>query len=438
MTISPKRFYRGSDVDTLLAHTHTADVVIVGAGQAGPSIAWSLEQADPTLSILVTEANSQLAAGASPGSLEAFRTAWVPQAIAEQMRWSARLFLDADTYLGEGAGEGLSIRQNGYLWLAMDETEAVALKASVDLLHLWGITHAQYLTADDVRHAYPWLPPHITGAKFDPVAGWLNSDFLANRFAARTQKTRFLMDTQAQAILIEGGRVTGVRTDRGVVSAGVVVLAAGPGVRALGRTADIEIPVICIPRQSFMTPYRQPDIPDHAPLVISRPPYAHFRPEGQGLLFAWSYHRTRGEIDPYEAGYITPVWPVERLKDARYPELTLYLLGKQFRQAEGQGFRDPRYLSRRIGHQIGYYVYREPVVDDGGTLIHSERAIIDRWPDIDGLILATAHVGHGIMTAPATGEIAASLALGREPRIPLWQHFGLGVKSVPYEVGGGL
>jgi glycine/D-amino acid oxidase-like deaminating enzyme len=397
-----------------------------------------LERADPTLNIVLLEANSQLAGGASTASMEQFRTCWVPQAIANQVKRSLEVFLNADDYLGEGAQAGLNIHRQGYLWLAMDEREAQAHCENVELMHTWGISHAAYLDGDELRRAYPWLPDHIVGAKFDPQAGWLSSDFLANRLARATQRTRFLLETPAQAILVEGGRVTGVQTPRGAIHTSAVVIANGPGARALGRTADIDLPLVCIPRQSFWTPYRQPDIPASAPLIISRRPYAHFRPEGDGLTFAWSYHWVGKEGGQRVTELVKPQWPIERLKDPRFPEATLYLLGKQFRQPDGVGFRDPRYLSRRIGHQVGYYVYREATNDESGRVHRSERAIIDRWPGIDGLFLSVGHAGHGIMTAPAAAEIVAALVLGQTPPIPLWEDFGLGVKTVPHEEGGGL
>ncbi len=435
-----QRFYSGAEADTLFAGATalTADVVIIGGGQAGPATAWALEREDPTLRIVVLEANAQLAGGASTASLEQFRTCWTPQAIAEQVRWSAQIFLDPDTYLGEGAAQGINVRRRGYLWLAMDEAEARAQRENITLLHAWGLRHACTLDADDVRRAYSWLPERVVSAKLDPMAGWLNSDFLANRFARTTHNTRFLLDTPAQAIFADNGRVTGVRTPRGEVHAPVVVLAAGPGSRALGRTVGVDLPLVCIPRQSFSTPYRDPTIPADAPVVISRFPYAHFRPDGEGLLFAWSYHWARHPRDEQAPGYVDTIPPVHTLKDPRFPEATLYLLAKQFGHREGQGFRDPRYLSRRIAHQIGYYVYRQPTVDEHGRIIHSERAIIDRTPGVDGLILSVAHAGHGIMTAPAAAHIAASLALDKTPRVPLWQDFGLAVKRVAYEEGGGL
>jgi len=113
-------------------------------------------------------------------------------------------------------------------------------------------------------------------------------------------------------------------------------------------------------------------------------------------------------------------------------------MGKQWGHRAGEGFRDPRYLSRRIAHQIGYYTMREPVRDEQGRTVHSERALIDRAPGIDGLFVSTAHVGHGVMTAPAAAEILAALVVGQEPSIPCWQDFGMNARIVPHEEGTGL
>ena len=65
MTDAQPRFYRGSDVDRLLGGPDglSADVAIVGGGQAGPATAWALERADPTLRIVLVEAKPQLANG---------------------------------------------------------------------------------------------------------------------------------------------------------------------------------------------------------------------------------------------------------------------------------------------------------------------------------------------------------------------------------------
>ena len=419
--------------------TLTADVVIVGGGQAGPATVWALEKLEPRLKIVLVEAQRQLAAGASTASLEAFRSAWMPRAIAEQMRRSLQVFLNADEHLGEGASSALNLRRRGYLWLGLNEDDAPPLRRRVARLHEWGLKHVRSLGAADVRAEFPWLPEHVAAAQLDPLAGWLDSNALARLLARATRRTTLLLATPALAIITEKGRVTGVLTTQGAIASRAVVVAAGAGSRRLGRTAGIEIPVVVRPRQSAFTPYRHPQIPADAPLVIGRWPYPHFRPEGDGMVLAWSYAWLgRGAAGRRVAEWVEPVWPVEKLRDYRFPELTLYLLGKQFRYSAGEGFRDPAYLRRPLRHHVAYYVHREPTVAEDGERLHSERAIIDAVPEVEGLFVNVAHGGHGIMTAPAAGEIMAALVLGRQPGVPLWQDFGWKVKSLPHEESSGL
>jgi len=55
---------------------------------------------------------------------------------------------------------------------------------------------------------------------------------------------------------------------------------------------------------------------------------------------------------------------------------------------------------------------------------------------VEGLFMSVAHVGHGIMSAPATGEIMASLLLDQPLPDPDYAAFKLNVPSVEYDIGG--
>ena len=115
-------------------------------------------------------------------------------------------------------------------------------------------------------------------------------------------------------------------------------------------------------------------------------------------------------------------------------------LARQFGHKDGEGFADGRYL-RGISHNIGYYVYRDESAayrtEPDGTQhpYDSERAIIDTHPEVEGLFMSVAHVGHGIMTSPASGEILASKVLGLPLPNPLFSEFGLDAKWVEYDEG---
>src|SRR5690606_33010700 len=112
----------------------------------------------------------------SLASLENYRTCWPAQPLAKQMERSVEIFHHADDYLGEGAAQALAIRQQGYLFCAFTEAQAAGLKADVARLHDIGLHHIEYLDADEVAYRFGWVGPQVIAAKYDPVAGWLDSN----------------------------------------------------------------------------------------------------------------------------------------------------------------------------------------------------------------------------------------------------------------------
>jgi len=420
----------------------TADVVIIGGGPAGTAAAWAIERAAPGTRIVVIEQNSQLAAGSSLASLENYRTCWAAPCLHRLMQRSIDVFHHAEDYFG--AGTKLGLKEQGYLFIAFTEAQAAKLKEDVEHLHRCGLTHTEYLNVDDIAHRYPWLGDRVIAAKYDPIAGWMDSNALVYALANATQSTTFLLETKNASIRTLGNRVIGVSTANGDIDAPNVVIATGANSRAIGRTAGIELPIVLRPRQSFTTGWRHEAYPEDAPCVISAAPFPHVRPEAQsGVIFGYEYKWNTGKIPNYSGertdALIDPIWPVEQLRDPRFPSLTLSLMARQFGHKPGEGFADPRYL-RGIYHRAGYYVYRDnaylTLPDGTQEPYDSQRAIIDTWPGINGLFLSIAHVGHGIMSAPAAGEILASRVVGQELPDPCFVGFNLDAPYVEHDAGG--
>ncbi|MBK8022911.1 MAG: FAD-binding oxidoreductase [Chloroflexi bacterium] len=238
--------------------------------------------------------------------------------------------------------------------------------------------------------------------------------------------------------------MVGVRTPQGDIHAPIVILAAGAWATLIAHESGFNLPVILRPRQSFTTSYRHAGFTASSPMLIGEPPAPHVRPEaGEGAIFGWEYHwhsKWAPELvpNPEHDAVRLPSDKLNRLKDPRFPSLTLAVLARQFRHGEGEGFNDPKYL-RGLYHNIGYYVHRDetaayiPNPDGSRTPYDSERAIICPHPEIAGLILSVAHVGHGVMTAPAAGELAAAHALGLPLPHPDYAAFGLDVPYVEYD-----
>lgn len=435
-----QRFFSNPGVDEIPS---TADVVIIGGGPAGTATLWALARLAPDLQIVLIEKTGQLAAGATNASLENYRTCWPTPCLAAMMHRSIDVFHNADEYLGEGAKTALGVKEQGYLYAAFTAAGAANLQRDVIHLHQLGLKHVEYLDAAETDYRFPWLGERVVGVKYDPVAGWLDSHALVYRFAQSAANAKILLDVPDVAIEVNADKVSGVRLPNGKISAAKVVIATGAESRNIGRTAGIEIPIVLRPRQSFTTPWRHTDYPEDGPCVISASPFPHVRPEARtGAVFGWEYGWNSKLIaENAQDHLLDPVWPIEQFKDARFPSIVLALLARQFGHAPGQGFADMRYL-RGIDHRIGYYVYRDASAahyttsDNQQRPYHSQRAIIDAWPAVEGLYLSVAHVGHGIMSSPAVGEIVASKVLGQPLPESLYADFGLDVTWVEHDTGG--
>lgn len=419
----------------------TADVIIIGGGPAGAGALWALERAQPGIQAVLIEKGRQIASGASNASLENFRTAWPSRCNAVMMARSIDVFHHAEDYFGEGTQLGVRVR--GYIWAGVTERGAAKLRGEVEHLHSVGLTHIEYLDEDEAQHRYGWLGPKLIAAKVDPAAGWLDSYALINAMAKTAHGATILLDVPDLSIRVEGGRVVGVETPSGFIASPRVLIAAGAESRRIGRTAGVELPIVVRPRQSFTTHYRHVEYPADGPMVIGAFPFPHVRPEAQtGAIFGWEYSwnakRVLGEA---KLELEDPIYPVEQWKDPRFPSVVPLLFARQFGDKPGTGFASPGYL-RGVDHRAGYYVYRDETTayethaDGTRHFYESQRAIIDAMPGVDGLFVSMAHVGHGIMSAPAAGEIAAAHVLNLPLSDPLYAQFGIDVPFVEHDASG--
>ncbi len=415
----------------------TADVVLIGGGPAGAAAAWALEKAAPGLRLVLLERGPQLASGASLASLENYRTCWAAPALHRLMSRSREIFLNGDHYFGENGRAALGLKQQGYLWLAFTDRGANRLKAEVEHHHQTGLSHVEYLETDEIGARHPWLKDRVRAAKYDPQAGWLDSNALVYQLARAARSTTFVYGVGEVRLLREGDRITGVQTSQGTIHAPAVVIAAGASSMAVARTAGIELPLVAHPRQSFTTAWRHPGFTEDSPCVISAPPFPHVRPEAQsGAVFGWEYRMKTVHTEDVGTPFMASA---DTFKDPRFPSVTLTLMARQFGYQPGEGFADSRYL-RGLWHRAGYYVYRtnayRTLPDGTHQPYESQRAIIDKHPDIAGLFLSIAHVGHGIMSAPAGGEILASRVLGQPLPDESFTAFDYHAPYVEYDAGG--
>jgi glycine oxidase len=220
-----------------------ADVVIVGGGVIGASVALAL--AERALDVLVLEAG-RIGRGASwaaagllapdwSGSDPADLTTLVEDSLALWPEWSSRI--------EDRAGVGVGYRRDGLLNLQADP-EASHLPHDL-ATERPPVGAGEWLTASQVRSLEPGITGPILGGVFDPEVAQVDNPRLtpAVARAAADLGVRFRIGAIVAGLTSEGGRCTGVRLiDGSVISSGSVVLAAGAWSGPLADSMGIELP----------------------------------------------------------------------------------------------------------------------------------------------------------------------------------------------------
>jgi sarcosine oxidase subunit beta len=195
---------------------------------------------------------------------------------------------------------------------------------------------------------------------------------------ARERGVRLWLDTEVVGIEVEGGRVAGVRTNRGRVSTRVVVNAAGPWAAQVAKLAGVEMPVLPLRRQVVQTePFYK--LPMKFPMVIDMSNGFHFRREGARVLMAWP--------DPQESfGF----------KLDFDPEFIEKVLSRA-------AARVPPLAEAQVNPGRCWAGLYEVTPD--------HHAIIGRAPSVEGFFLANGFSGHGVMHSPAAGLVVSEMIL---------------------------
>lgn len=255
---------------------NTADVLIIGGGIQGASLAFHLAQRGVESIVLERRFIAAEATGRSSGlvrmhydlELES-RLAWI----------SFQYFRDWEQRVGGDCG----FTRTGFIKIVAPEF-AEALRANVAMQQNIGIS-TSIVTAAEVARMAPYLvTDDFEIAAYEPDSGYADPSATAMSFiqAARQKGARLLQDCQVTEILTEGGRVSGVKSSQGDFFAPVVVNAAGAWAAQVGRMAGLELPVE-VWRHDTIFIRHPPEIgPTHL-TVIDDAKTMYFRPETGGL-----------------------------------------------------------------------------------------------------------------------------------------------------------
>ncbi len=393
----------------------TADVVIIGSGIVGSSVAYHLAE-QGCANVLVIEREAHQGKGSTGKSMGGVRAQFSTPVNIQMSHYSIDFFSRFDEVVGHPA----DYRPHGYLFCATNERHLEYLKTNRERQIALGVKNVELVSREDIAKHVPQLrTDDIVGGTFCQTDGFVDphSVMMGFMLKAREHGVRLWLDTQVTGIEVEPaltgtagvspaypgteasfGRsdapfkrragetpavpverhITGVMTTRGFVSTRVVVNAAGPWAAQVARLAGAELPVEPLRRQLVPTePFD--GLPKRFPMIIDMSTGFHFRREGKGILLAWN--------DPEE----TPGFKTDF--DPSFVEKILT------RAAD----RVPCLAEAEVNPRRAWAGLYEMTPD--------HHAIIGPAPDVAGLYFVNGFSGHGVMHSPASGRITADLVL---------------------------
>ena len=216
-----------------------ADVVIIGGGIVGCSIAYHLTREGITNVVLLER--KQLTSG----------TTWHAAGLVGQLRASRNLteLAKYTTTLFEGlekeTGQATGFKQNGSISIALNEGRLEELMRGASMAKNFGLD-VQVISAGEIHERLPHCNmENVTGGVFLPKDGQVNPIDVTQALAAgaRARGAKVLENTKVTRVLVKDGKADGVETADGTIMADKIVVASGMWSRALGRSIGVNIPL---------------------------------------------------------------------------------------------------------------------------------------------------------------------------------------------------
>jgi sarcosine oxidase subunit beta len=360
------------------------DVIVVGAGSVGVPTAFFLTLDGQK--VLVVDSEAAAGQGQNKSAIGGVRATHSDAAKILICQESLRIF----SRWRESFGEDIGWKMGGYCFVAYTPREADILKGLLEIQKSYGL-NIDWHDAQDIQQIVPGIQAEgLRGGTFSPEDGQA-SPLLALEAMYRESRARgctYRFGERVTGLLIKGGCIRGLVTDKNRYSAPVVVNAAGAHARQVGALAGLEVPVtpdsheagISAPLQQFL-----------GPLVVDLRP----GPEGKTANFYFAQTKEGPIIFCY-----TP----RNIFAGSNRESTSEFLPVVSHRLIGLLPRLKNMLVRRVWR--GLY----PMTPDG-------LPICDRVREVEGLYLAVGMCGQGFMMGPGVGRNLAHLIVHGNPLI---------------------
>ena len=366
--------------------TRSSDVVIVGGGVIGLSIAYALAREGHCPTVLDRREPGREASWAGAGLIPpvgdpdtAHPTAKSHPLVALRS-WSARLYPDWAAALHDETGIDPGFRRTGGVDVAWTDREDEALRAAAGQWRAEGIA-CERIPPGEFARVEPALNPELRSVYYLPDRAQVRNPRLLRALVEAASRRGAALEPHrgAERFMIEGGRIVAVRTTAGEIPCGLAIVAAGAWSGGLLEPAGVRVPTPPIKGQIVL-------------LKGDRPLLRRVVEHGKNYLVPRDDGRILVGATEEDTGF-----------DARPTVLGARgLLDEALRLCPVLG---------RAAVEMTWAGLRPGSVDT--------RPYIGPAPGIENLIVATGHKRAGLQLAPATAELVVDLVLRRPPRLDL-------------------
>lgn len=364
-----------------------ANVVIIGAGISGASIAYNL--AKKGMKDIVVVDKSYLTSGATGRCGAGVRQQWGTKLNCILAKKSIEFFEHAKEIL-EYSGD-IEFKQEGYLILATTEEEDKQFEKNVKLQNSFGIP-SRKVTKEEAKAIVPHLNiDRIISATYCPTDGHLNPFTMTDAYyqAAKRLGVTFYFYDEVLSIVVEHNEVQKVITKHHEIETNIVINAAGGYSKEIGDLAGISIPVYAENHEILVT---EPIEKIQGPMVMSfsRNIYCQQVPHGSFIM---------GRSDP-------------NVEHNHSTDSTWKFLDEMAKTAVDLL---PPLGKLRVVRQWGGSYNMSP----------DRQPIISGCKELKGFFMACGFSGHGFMFGPMTGILMSELVLGEPSSIEEMEELSL-------------
>ncbi|MGN7612621.1 glycine oxidase ThiO [Magnetococcales bacterium HHB-1] len=354
-------------------------VIIIGAGVMGCACAHRLLNAGFKVTLLEKSLPGAESSAAAAGILGAQSEVSDAGPFFELCLASRERFEGYAEELEEISQVSVGYRKAGVLEVALDPAEGRIAIGRAEWMMERGL-RVEVLDREEAQKEEPYLSVHVIGANFYPDDHQVNSEWLARALAATASKLGAIFHNGRRVTGIQShqGRVTGVKTETGVLEADHVVIAGGAWSTRIHGLPPLRTRVKPMAGQILQWETRPP--------LLSRIVYGYsgyIVPRADGIVITGSTLDDRGFDKTVTAGGIHKI---TQMAMRMTPELTR----AHFRQCWA-GLR--------------------PAPEDGLPLLGESQ--------IKGLHFATGHYRNGILLTPITAEVICDSIMGKTPAVDI-------------------